>query len=94
MFTIHKFILEEPIRPVYHIPMHAGAHMMDVQVQGDLIVMWALVNTDRQQVIRAFYIKGTGHAIGGTSPETAKADYVGTVQRDPYVWHVFASPNE
>lgn len=67
--------------------MQRGAKILSVQIQGDRITLWAVVDTLADEVPREINIRGTGHALRGVKPDS----FIGTVQDGPYVWHVFDS---
>lgn len=53
-----------------------------MQVQNGKICFWLPVDEVSYKVPVTFYIAGTGR-------EYPSADYIGTVQLDEYVWHIF-----
>jgi len=82
--AIWKYELE--VTDLQRVSMPVGAKPICVQVQGDLLCLWAEVNTEpeRPRGGRTFEIIGTGNPI----PEAERA-YIGTVQMPPFVWHVY-----
>ena len=80
MKKIWKFTLTQPLNA---ISMPKGARLLDAQMQGNVLVLWALVDPDAEKVIRDILLCGTGNTI-----HEAFA-YVATVQVPPFVWHVF-----
>lgn len=60
-----------------------GAEVLDFQVQHGVLVIWALEDRDGDPFEERFLIRGTGDYV-----EDGWA-YVGTVQHDHYVWHLF-----
>ena len=85
MKAIWKFVL--PLTgKLEKIPMPAGAEILTLQIQGDCICMWAIVDTLRHPEPRYFRIYGTGHEI-----EPGAIKYVGTFQLRGglVVFHVF-----
>lgn len=66
------------------ITMPAGAIIRAVQMQGDLITLWAEGDLDNDAEKRKFDIYGTGIEIN-----IHDADYIGTVQHGAYVVHVY-----
>ena len=66
--------------------MPAGAEVVHVALQDHHITLWALIDPSAAPTARAFLIHPTGEAI--TDDET----YVGTVQHDVYMWHIFEVP--
>lgn len=81
MRTIHKFTLR--ITDVQSLSLPRGAVPLSVQVQHDSPQMWALVNDETERGERLMFCCGTGH------PAPADAQFVGTVQMGPLVWHFF-----
>ena len=69
------------------IDMPAGATVLHVAMQGELLCVWAQVDTGAYLEARRFDIFGTGHEIA--PPDAGKRQYVGTVHAGVYVWHVF-----
>lgn len=82
MKTIWKFPLSEVVSLTFGLEMPLGADVVHVGVQNGEIVLWARVDTELEIVTRYFVIIETG------DPEPHGA-YVGTVQIEQYVWHVF-----
>ena len=70
------------------VPMHAGAQVLCVQSQHQIITLWAATNTTRPAVSRHFVVIGTGQTI------TPGDLYIGTCQTSggDLVWHVFERP--
>lgn len=69
------------------IRMPVGAAVVSVQEQGGMICIWARVHPNRDTVARRFLVRGTGRPLAGAEA----GQYLGTVQLQPYVWHVFES---
>jgi hypothetical protein len=69
------------------VTMPDGATLLHLGNQGDLITLWALVDTRRPLVTRRFRLAGTGHALS-LPPE---AVYVGTAEvlAGKLVFHLF-----
>jgi hypothetical protein len=82
MRTIHKYPLE--LAPEVPVIMPDGAEIIAVQEQFGLPTIWAIVDTDKPKKRRIFRIIGTGQ---NNVPD--KSFYLGTVQIDGFVWHVF-----
>jgi len=71
-----------------NMPVNAQILTVDVQsVQSNDICIWAEVNPRRGKEVRYFELVGTGIPI----PETANVTrhYIGSVQRGPFVWHLY-----
>lgn len=71
-----------------HVEMPEGARILDIQVQENRPVVWALVDTDAPKELVRFYMIGTGEEI---CEDTSKLCYVGTFQVAHFVFHVFTS---
>ena len=61
---------------------------LDVQMQNDLITVWAIIDTKAEPQEWLIYTFGTGW-----STPHFPGEYIGTVQEKAtgYVWHVFAA---
>ena len=81
--TIHKYPL--PLMASFEIGSRPGAEPLTVQMQDGRPCLWmrvpVVVRGDYQ--VHRFYWVGTGQEC--PFPST----YVGTVQLDGYVWHLF-----
>ena len=77
-----KVIWKWPIEPVLMMP--AGCQVLDVQQQGGVLTLWALVDPNAATNPRHFRVYGTGEEL----PDNP-GDYVATAQVGPMVWHVF-----
>ena len=67
------------------IMMSENAQILSAGVQNNRIVIWVLVNPAEPYVSRSIMVIGTGWSI--TDPEMYR--FVGTVQINWLVWHVF-----
>lgn len=81
--TIFKY--ELMVTDVQAVSMPCGARVLCVQNQNGSMMLWAEVDAHAARVTRTFRVIGTGHDL----PVTAALTYVGTVQRPPFVWHVY-----
>ncbi len=84
MTTIWKYpLLVQNVQMLHDIPHEAFP--LCIQLQGNVPTLWMLVNpaaTIREEwTINLF---GTGHRINDEAGE-----YIGTVQREGFVWHYF-----
>lgn len=82
MDTIYKYPLQ--ITDVQRVLMPSGAKILCAQVQGDQVCLWAEVDTEKETEPRIIMIVGTG--------DPWRSDYytyIGTVQLQGYVWHVY-----
>ena len=61
MRTVHKYLV--PVRDGFGLDLPLGATILDVQAQGELVCLWALVETDNDMERRSFILRGTGHPI-------------------------------
>lgn len=86
---IYKYDLA--VRDVQTVAMPRGAQLLHVAVQDReadydrRIQLWAAVDTSEEVEQRTFFVVGTGHDCPGPD----RAEYVGTVLDDTFVWHVF-----
>lgn len=64
--------------------MPRGARLLCVQMQENMGYLWALVDQSSPLVDRHIAIVGTGWTL-----ESLPGEYVGTLQADGYVWHIF-----
>lgn len=88
--AIWKFDLEA--RPGSElISMPAGSRIISASVQDGHIVMWALVDPTRSRVSRQVWALWTGWDIPDMPDD---AQFIGTVQIDALVWHIFARAAE
>lgn len=83
--TIWKFNLE--ITDKQTIRMPNGARILSIQEQNGELCVWAVVDPDEEYVPRKFRIFGEGHTF---DLDAADAKFIGTVQCDRLVWHIFA----
>lgn len=81
MTTIWKFPIALLERQVIQMPK--GAHPLSVQMQGNTITLWAMVNTEHPMEDREIRIVGTGREAD------SRDHYLGTVQVDGFIWHIF-----
>jgi len=68
------------------IEMPKNGEILSVQNQYNEIVLWIKINTNNKTEERRFIIYGTGDNIKFSSENI---NYIGTVQMDIDVWHVF-----
>jgi hypothetical protein len=88
--VIYKYPLK--VTDVQEVQMPAGARVLSAQMQqqpfGEILCVWALVETDEPNEARRFYVVGTGNPAAHVAP----LQFVGTVRDEPFVWHVFTEP--
>ena len=77
--TVYKYSFSVPGTELL---MPAGAELLTVQRQDEALCLWARVDPARPMARRLIRVVGTGW------PD-AEGAYVGTVQEDWLVWHVF-----
>lgn len=82
MKTIWKYHLD--ITDVQQLIIPLPASLLTVGVQDGNLCVWALVDPDKTLMPVDIYIYGTGNPV-----RNAPGKYVGTVQNEGYVWHVF-----
>lgn len=79
---IYKFPAQFPLT-VLDLPLNAT--VLSFQVQGETPVIWVLGDFDQPyRENREFIYVGTGHEL----PEQ-NLDFIGTIQVDVFVWHLF-----
>lgn len=66
-----------------YVAMPGGAEVLSTGLQNGIITIWAKVDPNNPSVAYAFHIVGTG----GEVPDNT--EFIGTVQQDRFVWHVF-----
>lgn len=82
---IWKYPLRLDAKQVVVMPHEA--ELLDMQVQGDQLVLWAKVQPDTHlasRMERELFIVGTGHDI-----PSGDLTYVASAQVGAYVWHLF-----
>lgn len=85
MRTIYKYPLE--ITDHQEISIHAGAELLDIQVQNGSIYLWCMVNPNQSMRKYYFRVLGTGQPI----ESEFNVPYLATVQTGRFVWHIFGS---
>ncbi|MDF1547153.1 MAG: hypothetical protein P1P88_04990 [Bacteroidales bacterium] len=81
---IWKFKLKKERSQLVKMP--SKAEIMDIQLQNDNLVMWALIDPDDEEIEVKINMYGTGCEINNT---TSKDEYLATVQEGLFVWHFF-----
>ncbi len=83
-----KAIYKYPLRFVdtQSIKLRRGARVLSVQMQGEGMCLWAMVDPDASLMDTCVWIAGTGNPLG---ENFALMEYAGTVQQGRFVWHVF-----
>lgn len=71
---------------INNIELPAGAQVLTVQIQGNEVMMWALVDPNAPPKSREFQVVGTGQKL---TFDRYPPVYIGTVQMAGMVWHVF-----
>ena len=82
MKTIYKY--DMPILDMWTVLMPVGAEVLSVGVQEGRLRLWAMVETTAPVMERVFYVCGTGNPVN-----IGSARFIGTVQMDFFVWHIF-----
>jgi len=83
--VIWKYILTLSGEPQeFHVPI--DSKWLTVDIQDHDIVIWAECNVERDKEPRILQIYGTGNEI---HEDEYRRHYIGTVQLDGYVWHIF-----
>ena len=84
--SIWKFPLDGGVGPMV-VEMPKGAEVLNAQIQGTAIVVWALVDIEATEgETRSFRIYGTGWA-------DVEGRYISTIQDGQFVWHVYEVTN-
>lgn len=81
---IYKYVLN--IVSWQSVAMPIGARVLSVGNQNGHLCLWAMVDPSKEIEPRGFSIIGTGNRI-----VVDPGPFVGTVQIDQFVWHVFES---
>ena len=80
---IFKYPLEPSPASTQPLDLPAGAEVLHVGEQYMGIQLWAKVDPNAEPETRFFRIYGTGQTL----PDDAV--HLGTVQMNPFIWHVF-----
>ena len=83
MKTIYKYPLKLDDEQTIKLPAYSKP--LTVQVQHGIVTLWALVDDRNEAKEYHVRIHGTGNPATSADPK----DYLGTVQLDGFVWHVF-----
>jgi hypothetical protein len=86
-YTIWKFLFS--IQDEFELEMPDTPFPLTVQLQDDVPCMWAIVNPNAPKAKKRFRVYGTGHPIG----ELSGQHYIGTIQQNGFVWHIFSLSN-
>jgi len=86
MKTIYKYPITSSLNPlsVCIIQIPKNHQILSIQVQCDLICVWALVDTSEPLELKEFLIAGTGQPV----PENG-ITYLKTIQSSIFIWHIF-----
>ena len=89
MKTIYKYSLGLPHHNlVSDIAIYKGAKIISAQMQGNDLVVWAIVNPKNSLKPRTFYVYGTGFEM--ESYDKKHYEFISTVQTSHgLVWHLF-----
>jgi hypothetical protein len=84
MKTIYKYRI--PMLDSFTIAMPKGAKVLHFSIdqKDGLMYVWAEINTYNGLVHKGFELIGTGNPIMSVIKK-----YIGTVQKDGFVWHLF-----
>ena len=83
--TVLKYTLNPEEGGIQKISMYKGASILDAQMQAGKLVIWASVDTNREQENRKFICIFTGEYL----PEQYMYNHVSTVQDGEIVYHIF-----
>lgn len=78
------FKYQVPIQSDFRLELPKGAKIISFQLQNETPMIWAIVNEHLELETRYFEIVGTGFDFISTCRE-----YIGTIQLDSFVWHLF-----
>lgn len=94
MKMIYKYPLGMDIHhnAVYEIEMPKAAKILDIQVQGHMPIIWAIVNPKKESRKYIFHVFGTGFEMNDYDKK--HYEYIRTIQQSTalgvtMVWHVF-----
>jgi hypothetical protein len=87
MITVYKYPF--PIEGAFELELPRGARILAVQMQRGTPNFWALVDPAAPTERRAFRLFGTGHPIEPRPGLLMEGHYLGTIQDEGFVWHVF-----
>lgn len=83
MKTIYKYDLDIRNRQIIDLPLDAEIIKIGFD-PNKLLCIWAIVDSEAKTFLETvFYIFGTGHEV------YEELKYLGTVNQDRFVWHVF-----
>lgn len=88
-FRIWKYCLE--ITELQRVDMPADSQILSVANQNGTLCLWLLVDVSAKVSPRWFEIIGTGNRLNMNLGIERK--FIGTVQIDAFVWHVFERVN-
>jgi len=84
MTRIHKYKLT--LDGTQYVEIHDGFKHLSVQLRGDEICLWAMIDDESPTSECTFRIFGTGHPI--EDPSVLR--YIDTAQAwNGFIWHVF-----
>jgi hypothetical protein len=86
MKTIYKYPLD--IADYQSIKIPQDANILSILYQGEILVLYALIETEKPLELRGILIEGTGNPFPESESDNIR--FIGTVQSPfGYVWHVF-----
>lgn len=72
------------------VTMPAGARILSVKSLGGVPVVYALVDPAEPEIVKHYF-----HLIGtGQNVEMEPGVYLGTVECEPFMWHIFVEYNQ
>lgn len=87
VIKIYKYPLE--LTGTQNVVLPFATNILTAQVQNGVICLWAVGDQDdERKVSRVIRIVGTGHRFD----DADRCHYIGTVQIDSFVWHIFENP--
>lgn len=82
--VIYKYLLQ-PNLWIQSVWMPINPVILDVQMQHNVLTIWAVVDPGSAMAYFDVLVIGTGQEL----PDTDYGDHIGTVQGGDDVWHVF-----
>ena len=80
-----------PIQDRFQLSLPWGYKILSFQLQNGKPVIWTLVDTNHAKDDELFFIYGTGNPIDNENVYLTV--YIGTIQLDGLVWHLFSDRN-
>ena len=87
-----EVVWDQQSSPTPRINLPCGATPLAVGMQGSRLMVWFHVPDTSDIAVESWlaHVAGTGHDL----PVWVSGHYVGTVQQENYVWHVFMKKDD